>query len=412
MLIGRVAPVKSTILVIHDAGRCAAEMVATFTNKPYEMVIVDSAAEGLAVLRSREIDILICDDQPNGMSGIAVLKIAKMIAPDCMRVLLTSTESMALTAHAVNEIQIFRFLLKPCSPGDINGTILDGLKARRDHDSFRAEEARYFHPVVDDALNTEIDRAFESCRMIYQPVLSVLPESDAYGAESVKTTFGYEALVRVDHPTLSNPLLLIEAVTEAGREFDFDRLVRKLVASDLSAASSTLDPKALIFVNLLTRSLADPELSAGRDALHRFARRVVFEVSERTPLVVVGDLNKVKRELRSQGYRIGLDDLGGGPTGLRVFGQLGPDVVKFDISLVRGVYQSRSRAKTIMGMIKLCRDMGCMVLAEGVETKKEFEYLQELGVQLFQGYYIGRPSAGFTPVTGVVDNQMSYGLAR
>ncbi len=403
---------KSTILVVHDAGRSAAEMAAIFPNKPYEIVIVDSAAEGLAALRSREIDILICDEKPNGMSGIAVLKIAKTIAPDCLRILLTTSESMALTAHAVSDIQIFRFLLKPCTPSDINSTILDALKARRDHDSFRAEEAQLLHPVVDEALNKEIDRALQMCRMVYQPVMSVLPASDAYGSDLVKSSFGYEALVRIDHPTLSNPLALIGAIRQAGRQMDMDRVVRGLVASDLSGAASTLDPDAVIFVNLLTTSLRDPELLNGTGPLRRFAQRIVFEVSENTPVVAVPDLPGVKAKLNSHGYRLGLDDLGGGPTGMRVFGLLRPDVVKFDNSLVRGINKSRSRAKTILAMIELCKTMNCLVLAEGVETKREYDSLLELGVELFQGYYIGRPSAGFTPVASAVDNQMSYGSAR
>lgn len=404
---------KSTALIVHDDLRFGHELATQLARQPYDVVVVSSAKEGLAYLRAHSVAVLVCDDRPQGMSGIALLGIAKEVAPDCLRVLLTTNSASAIAVHAINTLELFRFLFKPCTVREIDFTILDAMKARREHRQFIEAPAASRDENLDQTLNAEIDRALESCHMIYQPVLS-LGRGPGRSPDDVgeRATFGYEALLRSDHETLSNPVRLIDAVTQAGREYDLDRRVRDLVATDMAQARSTLDPDATVFVNLLTTSLEDPRLLQGNEPLRRFASRVVLEVSEHTPLAVVDELESSLRALRAQGYRIGLDDLAGGPTGLQVFGALTPAVVRFDISLIRGIYQSRARSRTIVSMIELCQRMGCLTLAEKIESKKEFDYLVELGVELFQGYYIGRPSAGFTPVTATVDNQSSYGTSR
>lgn len=403
---------KPTVLVVNDDMRFSVDLRATTKNKPYELTVVQSARDGLHVLRSSTVNVLICDDRPKGMSGLALLSIAKQLDPACLRILLIEEEATARAAHALQAVNLFRFLFKPCSVSDVNKTILDALRARREHAEFHAAVPSTSSALVDEVIAPQIRSALRTCHMIYQPVLAVNPDDHGLDHLASGSTFGYEALVRMEHPIYSTPKLLIDAVHEAGLEYEFDRTVRNLVAKDMSASASTLDPKATVFVNMLTKSLQDPKLLDGLDPLHRFAKRVVLEVSERTPLSVLGDLQSTARELRRHGYRLGLDDLASGPTGLEVFGRLSPGVVKFDISRMRGIYQSRAKSKTIVSMIQTCKQLGCLTLAERVESRQEFEYLVELGVELFQGHYIGRPSAGFTPVMTGVHNQMSYGSGR
>ncbi len=89
--------------------------------------------------------------------------------------------------------------------------------------------------------------------------------------------------------------------------------------------------------------------------------------------------------LREMGFRIAVDDLGAGYAGLTSFAQLEPEVVKLDMSLVRDVHISSTKQKVIRSMTSLCRDMGMLVVAEGVETCDERDTLVELGLRSVSG---------------------------
>lgn len=400
---------KPTVLVVHEDEAFGRELEHRLHLKPYKMVVVHTAREGLAYLRSHKIAILVCDDKPRGMSGLAVLAVAQQVAPDCSRVLLIKHTQMATAAHAIRQAHLFRFLLKPCSVEDVNNTVLDALKARRDHRAHDAKEERRNEDHVEHVLNDELDEAFGTCRVVYQPILSTKPlgaNSSASGA----STYGYEALLRVDHAGMPTPESLVDAASEARRETELDRLVRDMVASDIDSAKG-LDPDASVFVNVSTQSLEDPELLRGREMLHRFSKRVVLEVSESTPLTVLEDLHKTTKALWAHGYRLCVDDLANGPTGLHVLGRLRPNVVRINASLLRGIYQTRAHAKAVISVVRLCEQLGCVPLADRVETQKELDYFMELGVTLFQGPFIAHPSAGFTPL-GAAGCRSSYRLAQ
>ncbi|MBN2196145.1 MAG: EAL domain-containing protein [Polyangiaceae bacterium] len=81
--------------------------------------------------------------------------------------------------------------------------------------------------------------------------------------------------------------------------------------------------------------------------------------------------------------------------GARDFAQLEPDIAKNDISLVRGVDQGPHRARIINGIVPLCHDLGLIVVAEGVETIGKRDELLRVGCDLFHGYLVAKPSAGF-----------------
>jgi EAL domain-containing protein (putative c-di-GMP-specific phosphodiesterase class I) len=146
------------------------------------------------------------------------------------------------------------------------------------------------------------------------------------------------------------------------------------------------------FVNLHTKDLADAALYARGMAFSEFAPRIVLEITERAPLDSVRDVPRRVAELRDMGFRIAIDDLGAGYAGLTSFAQLVPEVVKLDMSLVRGIHEDGVRQKLVRSMTSLCHEMGMLVVAEGVETRAELDSVIALGCDLLQGYYFGRPA--------------------
>src|SRR3954468_21607980 len=103
--------------------------------------------------------------------------------------------------------------------------------------------------------------------------------------------------------------------------------------------------------------------------------------------------------LRAMGYRIAIDDLGACYAGLTSFAQLEPEVVKVDMSLVRGIDRSAVKQKLVRSIIALCTELGIHLIAEGIETPEERDMLVALGGDLCQGYLFAKPGRGFpTPV--------------
>ena len=171
---------------------------------------------------------------------------------------------------------------------------------------------------------------------------------------------------------------------------DLGRIVRSRVAEKMPDA-----PAQFVFVNLHSQDLLDEHLYSSDSPLSAHADRVVLEVTERASLNQVNDIEARIERLRSLGFRIALDDLGAGYSGLSSFTTLQPEVVKYDMSLVRGVDSSPTRRKVISSMTALFADMEMRVVAEGVETKAERDCLLELGVDLFQGYLFAKPNREF-----------------
>jgi EAL domain-containing protein (putative c-di-GMP-specific phosphodiesterase class I) len=154
-----------------------------------------------------------------------------------------------------------------------------------------------------------------------------------------------------------------------------------------------------VFVNLHPRDFADPDLVGEDGALTPFAKHIVLEITERSAPDQIPDLGKSIARLRSLGFRLALDDLGAGYAGLSSFAWLEPEVVKVDMSLVRGIDKSVVKQKLFRSIHSLCGDLHADLIAEGIETVAERDCVCFLGADLLQGYLFARPARGFPPVS-------------
>jgi EAL domain-containing protein (putative c-di-GMP-specific phosphodiesterase class I) len=150
-----------------------------------------------------------------------------------------------------------------------------------------------------------------------------------------------------------------------------------------------------LFVNLHPEDLLDPHLLDPSSALTGIADRVVLEITERASITVMDAVREQVQRLREVGFRIAIDDLGAGYAGLTSFALLEPEFVKLDMTLVRDIDASPVKQKLVTSMTSLCRQMGMLVVAEGVETSAERDALVDLGCDLLQGYLFARPGRPF-----------------
>jgi EAL domain-containing protein (putative c-di-GMP-specific phosphodiesterase class I) len=205
------------------------------------------------------------------------------------------------------------------------------------------------------------------------------------------SVFGYEALLRSREPSLPGPAEVLDAAERLSQLNRLGRAVRSLAVQPLLNAGDEF----ALFVNLHPEDLLDPELVSPDSELAAIATRVVLEITERASLENVANVRARVKSLRELGYRIAIDDLGAGYAGLTSFALLEPDIVKLDMALVRGIDQKPVQQKLVKSMTSLCKDMGLLVVAEGIETPAERDALIGLGCDLLQGYLFAHPGPPF-----------------
>jgi EAL domain-containing protein (putative c-di-GMP-specific phosphodiesterase class I) len=152
----------------------------------------------------------------------------------------------------------------------------------------------------------------------------------------------------------------------------------------------------MVFVNLHLLDLFDKQLTSPFAPLSKVAHRIVLEITERSSLQGQDDLRYRVAELRDLGFRIAIDDLGGGHARMGTFTPVDTDFVKLDMSLVRDVDKHPMKQRLVRSLTELCRAAGTKVIGEGVETEAEAKKLVELGCDYLQGYLIARPALPFT----------------
>ena len=226
------------------------------------------------------------------------------------------------------------------------------------------------------------DRCLAALTMHFQPIVHA----------STRARFGYEALMRSTDKALPHPGAILDAAERLERIPMLGRTVRTQSAKVIAAAPPE---RGVVFINLHLLDLFDKQLTSAFAPLSKIASRVILEITERTSLEGQIDLRYRVAELRELGFRIAIDDLGGGHARMGTFTPLDTDFVKLDMSLVRDVDKHKMKQRLIGSVTQLCREQGTQVIGEGVETEAEAQVLYDLGCDLLQGYVIARPGPAF-----------------
>ena len=208
--------------------------------------------------------------------------------------------------------------------------------------------------------------------------------------------WGYECLMRGRAPDgglMGAPTLLVWARLEH-LAFMLDRTARE--AHLRAAGRADVMSGAHFLVNFLPTAIYRPDFCLATTM--RAAResglepdRVVFEVVETERMSDGERLRSILSYYREKGFKVALDDVGSGWSGLALLGDLNPDLIKIDRELVAKANGSPFHRDICAALARLGHQNGTLVLAEGVETEEEWRLMEELGANLFQGYLFGRP---------------------
>jgi len=214
---------------------------------------------------------------------------------------------------------------------------------------------------------------------------------------------GYEALSRpMPGSGFASATELFTAAEAFGRTAELDQAT--LTTSIASFARLSL-PGSLT-LNISPRSLESDQFSV--HALVQLLRRhgvdpgrIVLELTEREAVEDMERLVRAVDACRAAGMRIAADDVGAGNAGLRLLSQLRFDIVKIDLSLVQGGVVRAASLEVVRTLKDLSDRWGALVIAEGIETVEQLEFVRSLGIRAGQGYLLGIPME--RPPTEAID---------
>ncbi len=125
---------KPTLLFVDDERRVLSSMRAMF-RRDYHVFVADNGREALEIVERENVDVVISDQRMPQMTGVEFLTEVKSRCPAAMRILLTGYADLEAIEASINEGEVFRYLMKPCPPGDLKKAIAMAVEAARSSDS-------------------------------------------------------------------------------------------------------------------------------------------------------------------------------------------------------------------------------------------------------------------------------------
>lgn len=240
--------------------------------------------------------------------------------------------------------------------------------------------AKASHPCAGCRDGAALDFDFS---MAFQPILDL----------ETGEPFAYEALVR--GTSGEGAAEVLARVTPENR-YAFDQRCR-VKAIEKAVAAGLLDTPARLSINFLPNAVYSPKACIQLTLRTAAATgcptdRLIFEFTEQEEMGDPGHVAGIVRTYREMGFGTALDDFGAGHAGLGLLARFQPDIIKLDMELVRGIEASLPRRAIVEAVARMARQLGILLVAEGIETELELDSLRALGIRYVQGYLIGRPA--------------------
>ena len=231
-------------------------------------------------------------------------------------------------------------------------------------------------------------------RDLREPRVRDVIETDALGIAlqpivdlSTSGMVGVEALARFDDGDRTSPGRWFSDAADVGLLEELELVavraaLRHLPRTDRTYLSFNVSPSTTLseeFTDLIEHVRAQDR------------RRLVLELTEREAVEDYDALGGALERFRRSGLRVAVDDVGAGISSFRHIVAVHPDVLKIDMTLVRGLDRAPLQRSAVDAIVRFAGGIGAATVAEGVEEGTEVEVLRQLGVDLGQGYLFGRP---------------------
>ena len=263
------------------------------------------------------------------------------------------------------------------------GSTADTLRAEADAALYEAKRAggnrvTHFEDISERVVVTTAEKREAVVRLIGRRHLDTLLQQ-IWNLDS-ETLLGVEALARPDPSyALSGPAEAFDIAEQIGRVHQLDVLC---VQENALALAPELHPGVLLFLNLspLTLDLdaeADAWLAPAVERAGLTPQAVVVEVTERFGGRTERVIKRLKR-LREQGFKIAVDDVGTGNSGLEMLSKIQAEYVKLDRSIITAAATESSARAVLMAMATFRPETGAFVIAEGIEDEDILEFLRAI----------------------------------
>lgn len=253
---------------------------------------------------------------------------------------------------------------------------------------------RYYDPLMQKAIQNKLlmEKELKIAIQENQLVLFYQPQIDTKGK-----LVGFEALVRWNHPKkgLVPPLEFIPLCEESGLIIYLGKWVIEQACHQIKIWQTLWDEPLHVSINVSVKQFQELHFyEIVEEILGRTEARadwIKFELTESLIVDNVEETIKKIMKLRSLGVKFSLDDFGTGYSSLSYLKKLPLDELKIDQSFVRDISTDINDAMIVKTIIDMASNFDLEVVAEGVETQEQLQFLTENGCRIFQGYFFGKP---------------------
>lgn len=285
-----------------------------------------------------------------------------------------------------------------CVPND--GDIADILLSNADSAMYQAKEAgkntyRFFEEnlnkhaaermkLIEQLLGALQNNEFS---LQFQPIVDLIDDR----------IIGAEALIRWENKMLGTiePDRFIPLAEESGLIETIGKWVLNTALSALKSLHEHDHRNIKLAVNISSKQLSNvgfvSYLSNLMDKYGIEHGKLELEITERLLLAHTEENLRILDELSQQGISISLDDFGTGYSSLSYLKTFPFTIVKIDQSFIRDITTNRNDAEICRAIVAMAKSLGLQTIAEGVETREQLEYLKGMGVDMAQGFYLGKP---------------------
>ncbi len=240
--------------------------------------------------------------------------------------------------------------------------------------------------------------AQQEVRTVFQPIINVQSHE----------ILAYEALTRGPQTSRYElPVVLFSAADAHGYSDELEWLCIAKAIVNFNLNSNFMNKTkpngarpAMLFLNVDPRTFIKAEIIVNRfsELIKKYnldASSIVLEITERTAISDFDSFKLIIDELKKIGFNIAIDDAGAGYSSLQAIAELKPKYLKFDMVLVRDIDKDFIKQQLLKTLIDFANKTNSIVIAEGIETRDEYDTVKALGVHCAQGYYFARPASQF-----------------
>ncbi|MCH7670930.1 MAG: EAL domain-containing response regulator [Proteobacteria bacterium] len=376
------------ILLVDDEASVLDHTVAILNSLGYRKIeTADNGETALVKLASKTtpFDLIICDLNMPKMNGVEFIRLAKDGAFDGGVILLTGEGRRVLeTARklvAAQNHNILGVLPKPLRP-DLLEDLLNSFKPP-------IEERRPFipqDPITEAELRACIDREGDELLLVYQPKIHVQSGEVA----------GVETLARWNHSDrgILGPGAFIPLAEKTGL---IDALSHQIYRKAVQQTSSWLAAGIYLktSINFSIGSFADPDfvnfLVAATEDAGLDPRQLILEVTETQVMTDALDYMEVMMQIRMKNFGLSIDNFGTGNASKAQLEDIPFTELKIDGGYVRGAVTEEHARAILKTSINFGRNLDMETVADGVETQKEWDLVEELGIDYVQGFFCAKP---------------------